>query len=118
MSSVPANWSTIADAVRIRDEYGSKTLILGNGDVQDLADAEKKIKTTGADGVMIGRGIFGNPWLFASCHLASSEEPHPSLPFAVVKPHPSPPSAEGRSELDNPSPLQRRGQGEVSLAFA
>jgi nifR3 family TIM-barrel protein len=64
MSSVPANWDTIADAVRIRDEYKSKTLILGNGDVQDLADAEKKVKATGADGVMIGRGIFGNPWLF------------------------------------------------------
>ena len=64
MSSVPANWDTIADAVRIRDEYKSKTLILGNGDVQDLADAEEKIQATGADGVMIGRGIFGNPWLF------------------------------------------------------
>ena len=64
MSSVPADWGTIADAVRIRDEYKSKTLILGNGDVQDLADAEEKIQATGADGVMIGRGIFGNPWLF------------------------------------------------------
>jgi nifR3 family TIM-barrel protein len=64
MSSVPANWATIADAVRIRDQYGSKTLILGNGDVKDLADAQEKIKATGVDGVMIGRGIFGNPWLF------------------------------------------------------
>src|SRR3989344_6322043 len=53
MSSVPANWDTIADAVRIRDEYKSKTLILGNGDVQDLADAEQKVKATGADGAMI-----------------------------------------------------------------
>lgn len=68
MSSVPAHWDVIADAVRIRDEYDNspdKTLILGNGDVKDLADAEEKIKITGADGVMIGRGIFGNPWLFA-----------------------------------------------------
>ncbi|TSC84720.1 MAG: tRNA-dihydrouridine synthase [Parcubacteria group bacterium Gr01-1014_13] len=64
MSLVPARWDTIAEAVRIRDQYGSKTLILGNGDVKDLADAEQKIKATGADGVMIGRGIFGNPWLF------------------------------------------------------
>ncbi len=67
MSSVPANWDVIADAVRIRDQYDNsknKTLILGNGDVKDLADAEAKIKATGADGVMIGRGIFGNPWLF------------------------------------------------------
>ena len=67
MSLVPARWETIADAVRIRDQHdnsSSKTLILGNGDVKDLADAEEKIKATGADGVMIGRGIFGNPWLF------------------------------------------------------
>ncbi len=64
MSLVPARWDTIADAVRIRDEYKSETLIIGNGDVQDLADAQEKIKATGADGVMIGRGIFGNPWLF------------------------------------------------------
>ncbi len=67
MSLVPANWDMIAEAVRIRDEYDNtknKTLILGNGDVKDLADAEEKIKATGADGVMIGRGIFGNPWLF------------------------------------------------------
>lgn len=67
MSLVPANWATVADAVRIRDEYDNsenKTLILGNGDVKDLADAEERIKISGADGVMIGRGIFGNPWLF------------------------------------------------------
>ncbi len=67
MSLVPANWDTVRDAVVIRDKYDSsenKTLILGNGDVKDLADGEEKIKATGADGVMIGRGIFGNPWLF------------------------------------------------------
>lgn len=64
MSLVPAKWDVIADAVRIRDEHKSKTLILGNGDAKDLADAEEKIKISGADGVMIGRGIFGNPWLF------------------------------------------------------
>lgn len=67
MSLVPANWDTIAEAVRIRDAYDNsktKTLILGNGDVRDLADAKEKIKATGADGVMVGRGIFGNPWFF------------------------------------------------------
>ncbi len=67
MSLVPAHWEVVKDAVAIRDKYDSsenKTLILGNGDVRDLADGEEKIKATGADGVMIGRGIFGNPWLF------------------------------------------------------
>src|SRR3989344_5664195 len=39
MSGVPAQWNRIADAVSIRDKLGSKTLILGNGDVKDIADA-------------------------------------------------------------------------------
>jgi nifR3 family TIM-barrel protein len=67
MSKVPANWETVKDAAEIRNKYDSspnKTLILGNGDVKNLAEAEKRVKQTGADGVMIGRGIFGNPWLF------------------------------------------------------
>ena len=42
-----------------------KTLIFGNGDVADLADARQKARETGCDGVMFGRAIFGNPWLFS-----------------------------------------------------
>lgn len=42
----------------------AKTLIFGNGDVLDLAHSEKLAKETGADGVMLGRAIFGNPFLF------------------------------------------------------
>ena len=67
MSKVPARWEEITRAVEIRNKYDSsadKTLILGNGDVKDLADAREKINQTGCDGVMIGKGIFGNPWLF------------------------------------------------------
>ena len=37
----------------------------GNGDVESIADGKKKIKETGCDGVMVGRGIFGNPWFFS-----------------------------------------------------
>ncbi|MFA5841934.1 MAG: tRNA-dihydrouridine synthase [Candidatus Paceibacterota bacterium] len=63
MSKVPARWERVADAVKIAK--GSGVLILGNGDVTDLADAEKKVKESGADGAMLGRAIFGNPWLFS-----------------------------------------------------
>lgn len=62
MSKVPARWETIAQAVEIA--RGSGTLIVGNGDVVDLADARAKAEQTGCDGVMLGRAIFGNPWLF------------------------------------------------------
>jgi len=65
MSKVPARWERVKRAVEIRNETGNKTLILGNGDLKDLADAGKKIKDSGADGAMLGRAVFGRPWLFA-----------------------------------------------------
>lgn len=64
MSKVPADWSYIKRAVEIRDKMKSDTLIAGNGDVLDIKDAREKAKESGADGVMLGRAIFGNPWLF------------------------------------------------------
>lgn len=75
MSKVPARWERVKRAVEIRNEVQGaaweeanpgkhKTLIFGNGDALSLADAEQKVKDTGADGVMLGRAIFGNPWLF------------------------------------------------------
>ena len=70
MSLAPAHWDIIAEAVKIRDEFfgdkKDKTLIIGNGDVQSVADAKKKARVFDADGVMIGRAVFGNPWLFAN----------------------------------------------------
>ncbi|NCN07495.1 tRNA-dihydrouridine synthase [Candidatus Falkowbacteria bacterium] len=64
MSKVPADWSSIKRAVEIRNEQGSQALIIGNGDVMNLEEARVRVKETGCDGVMIGRGIFGDPWLF------------------------------------------------------
>lgn len=64
MSLVPAHWEDVKTAVSLRDKMGVQTLIIGNGDVKDLKDARQKVKETGADGVMLGRAIFGNPWLF------------------------------------------------------
>jgi nifR3 family TIM-barrel protein len=62
MSLVPAHWGHVAEVVAMAK--GSGTLIIGNGDVRDIADAKAKAVETGADGVMLGRAIFGNPWLF------------------------------------------------------
>jgi len=75
MSKVPARWEEVKRAVCIRDAFETHartvgndhhTLIFGNGDALDIVDAEQKAKESGADGVMLGRAIFGNPWLFAS----------------------------------------------------
>lgn len=75
MSKVPARWERVARAVEIRDEMQGEskkrnmdnqcpTLIIGNGDAESLEDAHLKAEHSGADGVMLGRAIFGNPWLF------------------------------------------------------
>jgi nifR3 family TIM-barrel protein len=59
-----ADWNEVARAVRLRDSMGSKTLIHGNGDVMTFEEGLQKVEETGVEGVMIGRGIFGNPWFF------------------------------------------------------
>ncbi len=66
MSLVPARWEHIREAKEIIDASGTGTLLLGNGDVKSVAEAFTRVEETGADGVMIGRGIFGNPWLYAN----------------------------------------------------
>lgn len=64
MSLVPAHWDRMVRAVAIRDDISPETLLIGNGDVQTVEEAREKCLTTGCDGVMIGRGVFGNPWVF------------------------------------------------------
>jgi tRNA-dihydrouridine synthase len=63
-SSVPARWEEIARVVAVRDALGKATAIIGNGDVASYADGLAKVRATGVDGVMVGRGIFQNLWFF------------------------------------------------------
>lgn len=64
MSLVPARWEHIREAVEMRNAFGVDTLIIGNGDVRDIAHGKVLAEESGADGIMLGRAIFGNPWLF------------------------------------------------------
>ena len=64
MSLVPAKWEEIAKVVKLRDSMGVETLIIGNGDIKSKDD--NRVLESGVDGAMVGRGIFENPWLFAS----------------------------------------------------
>lgn len=64
MSKVPAHWELAKKAVALRDKISPETILLGNGDIDTLEKAESLISETGVDGVMVGRGIFGNPWFF------------------------------------------------------
>jgi len=57
-----ADWDEIAKATEITQD--SETLLLGNGDISSLADAQNRVDKYGVDGVLIGRASFGNPFLF------------------------------------------------------
>lgn len=76
MSAVPAQWEKVRRAVELRDAVGSETLIIGNGDVADVNDARSRVVETGADGAMLGRAIFGNPWLFQCSAELQYKNPH------------------------------------------
>jgi len=71
LSKVPAHWDEIAKATN----HG--TVIIGNGDVVDYADAVQKCGKYGTDGAMIGRGIFHNLWAFSKTgvnHMDDQQE--------------------------------------------
>jgi nifR3 family TIM-barrel protein len=58
------NWKEIGKAVKIRDEMGKDTLIIGNGDVLSKKQGRELVEKYNLDGIMIGRGVFNNPWVF------------------------------------------------------
>lgn len=69
MSLVDAHWDIMKDVVKlVRDMTGELseggTIILGNGDIKSVTEGKMRAKESGANGAMIGRGIFGTPWLF------------------------------------------------------
>jgi tRNA-dihydrouridine synthase len=70
MSLVPAHWELAPEIVSfIRENFGKVEdggpIIILNGDVKNVPEAYEKWQESGCDGIMIGRGIFGNPWLFS-----------------------------------------------------
>ncbi len=79
MSKVPAHWDKLKTVVDMRNEMQSTTLIIGNGDVKSLCEAKHKVAKAGADGAMIGRGIFDNPYLFSETITLRDKTPEEKL---------------------------------------
>ncbi len=64
MSDVPAHWELIPEIKKLRDEVAPDTLLTINGDIPDRQTGLELVQQYGVDGVMIGRGIFKNPFAF------------------------------------------------------
>ena len=125
MSDVPAR--------RCPNQYqgdtSMQTLIIGNGDVKDMAEARAKAAETKCDGIMLGRAIYGNPWLFShsqECKNVSPEERLRALSEHLtlfdellmdeVNPD-APPAPTGASEVGTPTPDGRRGYATMKKHF-
>ena len=65
-SATPADWGLIGQVRQMRDALCPATLIVGNGDVASRAQGAELAKQYGLDGIMIGRGIFHDPFIFAT----------------------------------------------------
>jgi nifR3 family TIM-barrel protein len=73
-----ADWDAIAQL----KEHVTSVPVLGNGDIWEADDALRMMRRTGCDGVVVGRGCLGRPWLFRSFDRAFAGRPddrHPTL---------------------------------------
>ena len=64
MSKVPAHWELIPEIKKLRDEVAPQTLLTINGDIPDRKTGLELVEKYGVDGIMIGRGVFTNPFAF------------------------------------------------------
>jgi tRNA-dihydrouridine synthase len=69
-----ADWTEVAKAVKLRDRISPETLIHGNGDVMSYEEGLSKSGEFGVEGIMVGRGIFNNPWFFNKHELEHSPQ--------------------------------------------
>lgn len=79
MSKVDAHWELIPDIKQLRDEIAPNTLLTINGDIPDRQTGLELVEKYGVDGVMIGRGIFKNPFAFEVDAKEHSSKEHLEL---------------------------------------
>jgi nifR3 family TIM-barrel protein len=74
MSYGPVLWDEIGKAARLRDSLGSNVKIIGNGDIKSYSEGISRVEQYGIEGVMVGTGVFQNPWLFNSAQVQAGLE--------------------------------------------
>jgi tRNA-dihydrouridine synthase B len=82
----------LAPIAAVRAVLPAEIPVVGNGDVKTVADYQRMKAETGCDGVMIGRGSMGNPWLFRTLQAVTAGRPDPGPPtlaerYAVWRRH-------------------------------
>lgn len=85
MSKVPAHHELIPAIKQLREELAPQTLLIINGDIRDRAHGLELVERYGVDGIMIGRGIFQNPFCFAE--EAASKQSSESNPKTIATKH-------------------------------
>ncbi len=75
MSLVPADWGSIGHIRELRDKISPKTLIVGNGDVESVKAGRELALKYKLDGIMIGRGIFTDPFVFSGSSIWAEKTP-------------------------------------------
>ena len=75
MSKVPAHYELIDDIVKLRDEIAPQTLLTINGDIRDRAHGEELFRAhPGLNGIMIGRGVFSDPFCFRASRVVPQKK--------------------------------------------
>lgn len=69
LSKVPAHWDEFGKVVELRNKISPGTLIVANGDIEDKEAGQKIFEDYNVDGIMIGRGMLHNPWVFSGKKL-------------------------------------------------
>ncbi len=100
MSKVDAHWELIPEIKKLRDEVAPDTLLTINGDIPDRQTGMELVEKYGVDGVMIGRGVFTNPFAFEKEPKEHSSEEYLDLlrmqldlhdKYAKIEPRPMKP---------------------------
>lgn len=85
MSKVPAHYELIPEIKKLRDQIAPQTLLTINGDIEDRQQGMELVEKYGVDGIMIGRGVFHNPFAFEAIPTPARVVAHGATPTSSLR---------------------------------